>query len=782
MKTYAYEDQSRNLINKEIDARVGALTAKGLIKSESEYKKTIQSLLDSINFDFGRITSATNYHVKADDVVSSASLNGLFSDIEADLRILHTELDNAQKVLDLSLNRNKLFYRRIKTKLAAMSKEISKFRESSYNTESADYVFFESFDAENSTMSLRELSIDKKLGIVHLTPQIIKTHNKSDNIREVGITIYPVENKDGGVYDTTNSSNKLTFNYTTGDRNMLKDGLWKTQLLTAKIPETPLDIFNRGTTVKYNGIVVYIDIHFTGRKFINELGIDPYGEFPLDVIGVRFKRSEGSSWENFSTLLDNGLRKNISGSGSDWIYFRNIDPTYCNSIRIMLFQENYNTLSKLLSKVDTMVDKIVRDLVERRYEKTEYSYKFFDEMPRVQNESIATSTLYDEVMNVIETENDVEVLEDKLGDLLVPEPDNIEQDISNWKLYNVGAWSIEPKMVSYSPNAVGTYISHDLKDRRSGFKLDNGSPTEVKLYTKQTEANSTFIEWSLLNEDGTIEIPIIPNNDRWRSESAAVAEYYPLKNLTHRTNTDLRNLNQVVKLDFPVHHGYISEIEIFENGNSVFSANADTVGQRGNMAELYNSTELYFSDIEFKKNKMYVIKYLPALIDIVQCWVLRPNIEQAQNLDDSNAFNLDVASAMVFANENLAKVVAEKISTFDFSTTNSFLTKSNSYTPVLALCTSVEYNQWFKNGEDGMFIDLVVNAASTSNYPGDQIVELLPDNVTANLDFTRMSWLYNPNFTQKPYSESSDAYTWAALPPAAPIIHNKEKHYAKWIK
>ena len=58
------------------------------------------------------------------------------------------------------------------------------------------------------------------------------------------------------------------------------------------------------------------------------------------------------------------------------INIRNINPVHAKALRFVVFQENYQTVSKILSRVDKMADKLIRDLVERKYSKIDYKYKF----------------------------------------------------------------------------------------------------------------------------------------------------------------------------------------------------------------------------------------------------------------------------------------------------------------------------------------------------------------------------------------------------------------------
>lgn len=768
---FNYRNKTSKYINKEVDLRVGKLTSQGLIKSEEEYKKVIDNMIKTINSDLGRVTDPRNYQALPDQIVSSNDFRGLFTDLESDLRILHRELKDAHKILDMSLTRNMVFFRRIKNKIASMWKELSKMRETSFNIESADYTFFESFDSSEGSMILSGLSIDKKTGEIQLTPLSTKTHYESKDIQEVAVTMYPPENTDGGVYQTTSPANKIDLNYDKGTREMMKSGLWKIQLLTADIPRTNLDPLGKASTTSYSGLVAYVDITFTGPKLINEIGFDPYGEFKTKILGVRYKKTLDSQWENMTTTDDFNQTKSINGSSSDWIYMRNINPVHARVLRLVVHQENHSTVSKLLSKVDTMVDKVVRDLVERRYSKSAYNYKFTDEMPRVSDQDKDRGTLYDDVMRAIEEEQDIETVESKIQEILVPQPAEIDQNIQNWKIYNTGAWSIEPKTVQYPPSAVGVYISHDPRDKNGGFKLAEGSPTEATLYTRQTEPAGTIVEWYLLADNGSakpVEIPIIPNNDLYRTEVVSIGKYYPLdKDNTNRSSKPT-NINQMIKVDFPIHPAYLGEIIITENGKEIVNENSDQIEVRGKIIETYNSTELYIPDVDIKPGNIYSIKYIPALIDCVRCYVLVPSVEPTDKT------KIDVGTALVFANEGMAEKFAKNMSYVNMNEAPEWVVKSESYNVKSHLCTKHEFDSWFESGRVPMFVD---EAIDNDDKPGVSWLPYGHGKVYKSAK-TRLTWLFRDNDRIKPFSDNQvDNTTWSELIAAPPVLSMRQKHY-----
>lgn len=758
---YIYPNQSDTLINKEIDLRLGEFTAQGAIKSEKEYKDTIAGILANIDTSFSRITTLNKYKVTGDDTVFSKNLSELFRDLEADIRILHSEVYNAKLVLDISLSRNKIFFSRIKEKISAMYKEIAKFRETSFNVESADYLFFESFDAENSSMVLNGMTIDSKTGEAHLTPVSITIYNNSSDINSVEVSIYPVSNIDGGTYDTTNPSNTLPQNYLKGSRNMLKSGLWKVQMITAGIPSVKLDLFGKGYN-EYRGVVATVDIEFTSLKLINEIGIDPFGEFSTTIAGIQYKTSTDGSWQLVTSTNPDGTKQGASDTGSDWIYFRNLDTFSAKWLRIVFLQENFSTVQKLLNSVDTMVDQVVRDLVERRYEETSYSFKFVDQLPRAKTEE-DHSSLYSEVMNAIETAPDVESLENRVSDLIIPKPKKIEKDISNWKIYNLGMWSFEPKQVLYNSKSVGTYYSHDPRGL-AGFRMDKGAPTQVTLYTRQTEPGNTMIEWSLVNDDGTVEIPIMPVGSTWRSEAISYANYTPLEN--ERSSLNLTNKSTVIKLDFPVHTAYTGEIYIYQNGKLV----ASSFSNEG--ISFLNSTELYLSSLDLSNGKIYTVKYIPAFIDTVECWILSPNT--VPTIKDDDTINIDVSNGLVFAN----KFVADSVKTIleGINIQEGVAQIAGKYSdPIRCLCTTREYYDWFSDGRANAFVDELF----MDN--GIDVVKLLTENglvesIKWSTSSTKLSYFYNKQLAG-PVSDTGNGLTWDAMMSAPPLITKKIKQY-----
>ncbi len=761
---FIFEDKNNDYLNQEVDLRLSELTSQGLIKSEEEYKRVIQNTLNSIDADLQRITDVKKYAVKSDETISSKQLNELFTDLESDVRILHKEISDIHHVIDLTFDRNRLFYRRIKNRIAAIWKEIQHFRENTFNIEASNYTFFESF-SENSVMHLSGLTIDKKTGTLVLAPGYINSFSDSSDIASIDMSLYPAANKDGGVIDTTNIKNTFDYNYSSGDHTLLKDGLWKVQMLTADIPEIILDIFGRGMNRTYRGIVTNIEITFTSQKIINEINVDPYGDFSTKVIGVRYQVDETST-EWLDVVDENGVT--VTSSDVDWIVLRNFAPISAKKLRIYFYQPNYQIISRLLNSVDSMVDKMVKALIEQRFEKVNYKYKSKDQFPKWDTSEEAD--LYDEIMKIIDEGGDISTLESQITNLLVPQPIDISADIRNWKLFNLGAWSIDPRNVAYSPQSTGVYISHDPRDHTSGFKVTNGVPSYVKLYTQQSEPSTTSIEWSLLVDTDNVnykEIPIIPNNDIWRNETAKYNEHLNLKYYSRaaRQVVNHKNMYNVFKLDFPIHPAYIASIVITENGLPLAASNY-------RYFEFYNSTELYVPNADLTNNGIYTIKYIPAMLDTVKCWTIIPNTLP-------RAGQVDIGTMCVFATKqaaiNMVNLLKQSIT---IANKPKNVVVSKGYTIVSQLCTVKEYNFWFLNGTVNTFID---SALDNDNDRNNQISWFATNdkNFKYNMSDTRVTWLFRTNvfITQKvtPYSENGyDEYTWKELPAAVPSVKIKE--------
>ena len=763
---YIFPDKNNGLLNQEVNLRLTQLTSQGLIKSEDEYKNIIQTTLNSIDKNLSRITDLKKYTVKTDDTISSKQLNNLFIDLQSDMRILHQEMADINRVINLTYETNKLFYRRLKNRLAVIWKEIELFRQQSFNIESSTYTFFESF-SDSSEMYLVDLLVDTKTGILGITPAFINSFSDSSDVALVEMTLYPEPNKDGGLFDTTTAENTFSYNYTSanGDRMMLKNGLWKVQMLTAAVPELALDIFNVGTTTSYRGVIAQVDITFVGQKMINKIDIDPYGDFSTTILGMSYLPDETSgSWIN----VTDDSKNVISGSDVDWIVFKNFTPFSAKKLRLMVYQPNYQNINRLLNSVDSMVDSMVQGLVEKRFDKINYQYNGPEEFP--QYNSFEDGDIYDEVMDVIENGGQIATLESKITDLLVPQPIAIQGDITNWKLFNMGAWEIDPQNVGYAPNAMGIYISHDPNDHTAGYKMTNGTPTYARLYTTETEDNTCSVEWSLLADvDGVnyVEIPIMSNTENTRTESVDTASYIPLQYAIkpYRTNINYNNLSSMIKLDFPIHPSYVSEITVLENGNSFIVYDLS-------YADFYNSTELYLPTANFNSNSSYVIKYTPAIIDTVKVWTLVPNITPSNGV-------IDFGSMCAFANSIAADNMINILQNFKAASNTpkpSNISIAGSYTKVFHLCTRTEFDAWFNKGQVNTFIDAAVESATDSSNQISWFVGGAPDYVY-NSEVTKLTWLYKSN-VPSPYSENTtDMYTWDNLISAVPQLTIKRIQY-----
>lgn len=733
---YAFEDKNNNFLNEEVDLRLTELTAQGLIRTEEEYKRIVENALNSLDQNLLRLTDTKKYLVKKDDIVSSKQLNSLFVDLESDMRILHKQLNEIHRVVDITFDRNKTFYRRLKNRIASIWKEIQNFRETSFNIEGATYMFFESF-SENSGMHLTGLNVDKKTGTITLAPAYIDLFNSSYDVSNVVMSLYPVDNKDGGVFVTNQIQNTFEYNFSKGDKTLLKDGLWKVQVLCADIPDIILNVFGKGNKT-YKGIIAKLDIAFTSQKTINQLDIDPYGDFKTNIIGINYQVDDDGEWLNVVDEDDNI----VSSGDVDWISLKNFIPITAKNLRIYFHQPNFQIIHKLLSSTDDMVDKMIKSLIEQRFEKIEYQYKTTDKFPSYDLSDEAD--LYDEIIRIIEEGGEITTLENQIKELLIPQPININTDIKNWKLFNLGAWSIEPKTTAYASDSVGIYISHDPRNKKSGFRMTNGSPSYAKIYTKQQEPSATSIEWSLMADiDGTnfIDIPIIANNDIERNESAAFSKSKLLSSSTFKKNKTSDNL---IKLDFPIHPSYTNVFSVVENGRNFVSGDLDYF-------EFYNSTELYIPNASFAPGVIYNLRYIPAIINTVRCWILI-----------SNKKDMDLNTLCVFANEKTANDVKKLL--------------GSGYSVVNQLCTINEYNTWFSNGSVPMFID---SAARNLINIARHLVRRIGNTINFNSSITKATWLYsNVSNISKPYSENSDdRYTWKELPSSVPTIYTKRKQY-----
>jgi hypothetical protein len=178
------------------------------------------------------LTDITKYVATSKTVINVKEFNNLFESLFIDLTSLYNELDNVENVLNLNLSRNKNYFMIVKKRVRELWQRLTLARLNVYDLNPADQSFYESFYSNINIFKSSNVTIDPKLGFVHLQPHYYRTHNQSFEIKKINTHVYPVENEEAGVLITTSPLNSLSGNYSSsGTRDMLENGLWKEEVI-----------------------------------------------------------------------------------------------------------------------------------------------------------------------------------------------------------------------------------------------------------------------------------------------------------------------------------------------------------------------------------------------------------------------------------------------------------------------------------------------------------------------------------------------------------------------
>ena len=697
---FRYNSIKESLQKNLMFGKLENLTNTGIIKSEVEYKRYLNSTLSFLNKTNTQIFNSKDVQIKYSDLINFKTYKDNLEKIYYDLFTSYTELDTIKEFLENNLNKNKQFYKNIKDRVRNYRKYLNLLRLNTYDITTANITFFESFNDINRNYYLENCEINENSNKLYLEPMNKEVFNNSIDIDHIDLEVMPSLNEQGGVYFTHSEKNDIVKNYKNGSRTMLKDGLWKLQLLTEGVPEIYLDV--NSNTKKYNGIIARMDIYFTGMKPINRLYIEPYGEFYTTILGAEYLQD--GKWKPLRQY-DNktGVYKSITGEKLIFD-FMNIEPVSTTAIRIIFNQENYKVLDNYMQDQMDAFSTLIKEIQENRYDyidKINIQNKY---LTRPFDSNNQKATILEQLSNIIFETNSFTETEIKIKELLFPKLKNINFN-SNWKIYELGAWEITPQYAQYAQNE-GTYISHNT----DGYQL-NKTPLQVTLNVEDETPDITSIEYFITDENESTYIPIMPVGQKVRRETNRFKIYpamYRLKKIlkiiaTPDLHYNIRS-NYIWYTDFPVHEEYIDKIKFYINGEVMeFGTNY------ANKVTMFNSRMFYMNGIEYNPNNTYMMEYIPAKNDIVECWILQqknsdltlsPN--NFNNYGNSMVEYMTLDQYIIFSSKDVALEFLYLYDTY-YKSNNSNM--SNSYIIKKTYCHKNEFNLWFKNGSYSLFID-----------------------------------------------------------------------------
>jgi hypothetical protein len=287
-------------------------------------------------------------------------------------------------------------------------------------------------------------------------------------------------------------------------------------------------------------------------------------------------------------------------------------PTKVKKLRIIFNQRNHDFVENDSFPETDMDARIYKDLSERRYEIAKLS-KATDDLPlKPVNEE--NQSLYSQIINIVESHANVEVILDKIIKLLQPSVDAVAYDFPSTLKYTLGTWSIEPIKEKYT-QAVGLFDSKP-------YTLFQGPLISVGLTAEQNLPEATTCEWYI--NSSSIDIPIIENQNSLRKERMNIVDLSSLSDYSQWTGT-------FCLLNFPIDPRYYEFLRVFENGTL----------RNSSRHFFLNSRLVYFHDINDAFKKDYVISYPAATYDSVNLYTLTKN----PNAEVDNNITLDIVSS-----------------------------------------------------------------------------------------------------------------------------------------
>lgn len=751
---FSFKSKVREFQSDFLLSRAEEFTNAGLIKSESEFKLLIEDLLSKVSINNESLTEVESFKVVPRENVDARKYKDLILSVEADLKTLYKELTEAKTVISVNDKKSRATYRLIKGKIASMKKQLNLLRQKSFDVTNSVEAFLESFIDSNQFMFMSNTKVDQKTGKLQLKPSDIISYNESFNIDKVELSILPTDNKKNGVIFSHHFLNDPVRDYKSGDRNIFKSGLWKVQLLTSGVPR--IEVSDIAGRTKFNGVLMYLDIFFTGHNIINKLELDPYGEYELELVEVQYKPRIEDAWRAATreNTADRSFTK-VNASSSDIIIVQNIVPFNAKGLRLIFFQDDGKDLNKVISEARDAETKVIRDLEQRRFLITETEKEQDLDKPLKLTKSPDEASVYEKVISEIEKKPGIKNMQEAVLKILAPDPEVINLATNDYKLYEAGLWSMSPQLNVYGGGSnFGLYISHNPTDENSGYSLEGMAPTQVKLAVNQETPASTSIDWYILNDKGDVQIPILPDGDVSRMEANGYITWELLSKGTQG------RLKKVFLTDFPQHPNFFPFIRIFKNGREVSPS-----GDYSSIIEDYNSRTLFVPSLGFTENSIYTIDYSPSKIETVECWI----IKKTSTEDDV----LDIQDAVVFARK-------EKAQDFiDQNTDSNGVSLSDKYIPERSMCHLDEYSDWFLNGSIHTFIDLSALSLIGLSEEWKQFSTFAGGTALDTFQFfrteqTRASWLRGDPSAPKPVSEGGDTFEeWHGLAPSIPIFSNK---------
>lgn len=697
--SFSFKSTINDIQNRIVASSIKQISNLDLLKSEEAIREVIKSYTERFNAAEGMLTDISKYVAKSKNIVQLKDFNDLFESLYIDLSALYNDLEVVEEVLQLNLHRNKNYYLTLKKRLRDLWQRLSLTRLNIYDLSPGDESFYESFYSNVSSRYVANIRVDKKNGYIHIKPRLKKIFNNFNHIKSVASTTYPVDNEDGGVVHTTNLLNDLNKNYSDGTRDLLKNGLWKEEILCSDIPNMLVNIGSSSVPIRrnYRGVVSLVDIEYNYPVEINKLDIDVFGDKILDIDAVLYKISDSDEWriakiEQDDTLISanpnsESRMSSVRGRAFDVISFLNIQKIKIKHLRLVFNQQNFVFLNSDKIPERTVDQQINDDLSERRYELVKFGQSTEEELSKPVEDT--NRSLYSQIMSIVESTRDLQAMLDKINRVLVPDVNVLNADFGKTSKFELGAWSVEPTYEEYLP-VVGKFDSkpYMIRDRHI---------LSVSINSTQETPKSSTCNWYAQTKGKVI--PIVENDSIWRKE--------PINIIDLSTIGDFGKWpGSFILLDVPLDPNNSDYIGIYENGEFNYQLSTEIA--------FLNSRLLYLHKLTEPAGARYVVRYPTALYNTITQYILSPKEgSQAKEIATIPDIPLGVTASR-------REILQGFINRFKINTIGLL---SDYYTITIGLSTVEEAKLWYGHSfPTCIFIDesiynlLITSTIETSPY------------------------------------------------------------------
>lgn len=675
---FNYKSTVKNIQNKLISQSLRDSANLDFLKSEEALTEIIKSYKDRFQTSKGMLFDSARYVASSAQLIRVEDFNEMFESLYIDMSALYNDLDNVDKILKLNLGRNKNYFLVIKKRLRDLWNKLHLTRLLIYDDNPSDESYYESFSTKINAKSMENLIVDKKSGLLHLAQEFTRTHTYSSIVKNVKSVTYPEHNDFGGIKFTTSELNSYKDNYTNGPRDMLGNGLWKEQILCNDVPDIVVNIGSAENIINrnYKGIVSIVDIEYVYPVEVNRFDIDVFGDMLTKIDCLLYRNSEDDEWtlaytkKPFSIPLDSNFDRIVETPVKDNIFdiksFFNISTFKAKYLRLVLNQENYVFLDSKDLKQKSLDEKIQEDLSERRYSALKFGSDLDDILLTPTNDE--NKSLYYRILDIIESTVNVEDILNKIDDVINPKVNVVAYDYERTAKFEIGAWSIEPKIERYT-QSIGKFSSMN-------YALKDKSLTSVALITSQTTPCASTANW-YIGVDGK-NIPIIENNKIIRKEPL-----YPV-NMRGYQQFSSWSKGTFFLLDFPLDGLMYDSIYLSVNGSEFIKAS-----DFGRIC-FFNSRLIYIDAITDPFSAVYTIQYPVALRESINLYVLKAKT----GVGVANDITLDIVASRA---DILNAVIAETRwkSKTQFDENGNSLTINDLFGITSAVSTIDEARSWF---------------------------------------------------------------------------------------